>query len=238
MATRARTKELAKKLVKATARALALALAGAASTGCSTYYEARFDPSPLEMRVEDPQAPGVLARGLASVRGVRRPSDGQPAQFDVLLRVENIGPQPFSLDLESFELVTADLATAGPGRVGSSRVEPGRAESGRVESGRDDAGRTDSGATNTEPPNEVLAAGDVRQLEIAFPLPAGRSYGDLDLSGLSLRWALRSNGQRVVASGSFRRRVYSSAPYYYGSVFWIGPGYWRTHSRVGAFCAY
>jgi hypothetical protein len=209
MATRARTMEL----VKATAKALAFALIGAVSASCSTYYEARFDPSPLEMRVEDPQAPGVLARGLASVRGVRRPSDGQPAQFDVLLRVENIGPQPFSLDLESFELVTADLASAGPGRV-------------------------EVGATNTEPSNEPLAAGDVRQLEIAFPLPAGRSYGDLDLSGLSLRWALRSDGQRVIASGSFRRRVYSSAPYYYGSVFWIGPGYWRSHSRVGAFCAY
>ncbi len=190
-----------------------LALLGAALssllTGCSTYYDARFEPSPLEMRIEDDRAPGVLARGLATVRGVRRPDDGKPAQFDVLLRVENVGPKAFEVDLESFQLVTADLESLGPGLVKSSA---GAAES--------------------------LAAGDVRQFEVAFPLPAGRSYRDLDLTGLALRWALRAEGVRVIASGSFRRRIFQNSPYFYGNVFWVGPGFGRYSSRVGTFCAY
>jgi hypothetical protein len=216
-------------------RLLALlgATLGSLLTGCSTYYDARFEPSPLEMRIEDDRAPGVLARGLATVRGVRRPDDGKPAQFDVLLRVENVGPKAFDVELESFQLVTANLESLGPGLV---KTQANSGASLAANSGASLA--AGSGASLAAGSGASLAAGDVRQFEVAFPLPKGRSYRDLDLSGLALRWTLRAEEVRVIASGSFHRRLYPNSPYFYGNVFWIGPGFGRYSSRVGTFCAY
>lgn len=155
-------------------------------SSCATHYDARFEPAPLEVKIESEQAPGLLARALATVRGVRRPSAEFPAaQVEVALRLENVGPSPFSLVAGSFELITADLQALGPGQV--------------------------KGAVDAS-----LAPGASEHLELAFPLPAGSRYRDFDFSGLIIRWSLRSGDVTVVASAKFERRTIQHVPYYYG----------------------
>jgi len=177
-------------------------------SSCSTFYEARFVPAPLEVRVEHADTPGLTARVLATVRGVRRADSEHPAaQFEVALRFENVGREPFEIDAGSFELVTADLRVLGPGKLDASALAS-------------------------------LAPGASQPLEVVFPLPAGVGYRDLDLSGVVVRWALRSRDTRVVASASFERRASpNDSVYFYGGPVWYRPG-WRSYSHVGAFCAY
>lgn len=156
-------------------------------SSCATYYDARFEPAPLEVKIESEQAPGLLARALATVRGVRRPSSENPtAQVEVAVRLENVGSSPFAIVPESFELVTADLQALAPGRA--------------------------SGALDTP-----LAPGASEQFELVFPLPAERRYRDFDFSGLIVRWSLRAGEITVTASAKFERRTLQSVPYYYGS---------------------
>lgn len=164
-------------------------LAGACAltlSSCATYYDARFEPAPLEVKIESEQTPGLLARALATVRGVRRPSSENPAaQVEVALRLENVGAAPFAVVPESFELVTADLQVLGPGQT--------------------------SGAVDAP-----LAPGAAEQFELVFPLPAERSYRDFDFSGLIVRWSLRVGDATVTTSAKFERRAMQNVPYYYG----------------------
>lgn len=185
------------------------ALAAACLASCATYYEARFEPAPAEARIEAEEAPGVLGRALATVRGIRRPdSEHATARAEVALRVENVGREPLQVAPESFELVTADLQVFGAGIVRPSPVD-------------------------------ALAPGDVRSLEVEFPFPAGVGYHDVDLSGLVLRWALNSGERRLVVSTRFERRRYDASPYFYGPVIFGGGPFWRSYyPRVGAFCPY
>ncbi|HVS17835.1 MAG TPA: hypothetical protein VMT18_04480 [Planctomycetota bacterium] len=80
--------------------------------GCaSTWHDARFFPSPLEVGVTAHGEPRAEARALLSVRGVRRAREEQPAEVEVHLRLENLGEVPLTLDPEGFDLVTSDLVS-------------------------------------------------------------------------------------------------------------------------------
>lgn len=98
-------------------------------SGCrSTWHDARFVPSPLEVGVTAAGEPRAEARALLSVRGVRRATGGQPAQVEVNLRLENLGDVPLALDPEGFDLVTSDLISFQPPQVeppAGDEVAPG-----------------------------------------------------------------------------------------------------------------
>ncbi|MBL8803479.1 MAG: hypothetical protein JNN27_15875 [Planctomycetes bacterium] len=196
------------RLAFARIRTLGLAVLASTFASCATYYEARFEPSPLEVKIEDTRVPGLLARGLASVRGIRKPTSEAPTpQFEVVLRIENVGQRPFTVDAGSFELVTANL----------------KAFEGRAEGGSD---------APVEP-------GGVQQLTVLFPFPQDMRLRDADVSGLALRWELRSDAASVVASASFEQRLFRNEPYFYGPVWWSGPrNVWLGNPRIGAFCVY
>jgi hypothetical protein len=86
--------------------------------GCrSTWYDVRFVPAPLEVRVTAEGEPQAQARALLSVRGIRRAKDGQPAKVEMKLRVENMGASDVQLDPASLELLAADLVPFGEPRV-------------------------------------------------------------------------------------------------------------------------
>ncbi len=153
---------------------------------CATYYDARFAPAPLEVKVESADAPGVLARALATIRGVRRPTPESPSgQVELALRVENVGSRAFELDPQSFQLATADLQVLGPGQVRPL-------------------------------PEAPLEPGDAQHFEVVFPLAPAQRYRDFDFSGVIVRWSLRAEARTLTASAVFERRAQQAAPYYYG----------------------
>lgn len=84
---------------------------------CATWYDLRYDPAPLEVRIADSATAELAGRALVSVLGVRRPTNGQAAQFELALRLENLGGVPFTIDPASLELVSADLKPLGSARV-------------------------------------------------------------------------------------------------------------------------
>lgn len=198
---------------------LAPLLSGLFLSSCSTFYDARFAPAPLEVRLED-SSTGLNGRVLATVAGVRRPSEGAPAQVEVGLRIENLGSVPLQLDAGSLQVTTADLVTLPAGAL-----------------------------TPEVPPQ--LAAGESGEVQVAFPLPAGRSYYGLDFAGLNLRFAVRCGNTTKIVGASFERRPdpwsyrpYGYGPYYSGWGWGVGWGYgwsrWGTRgpSYVGGFWAY
>ena len=94
--------------------ALALLLAPA----CSTYYDHRFTPAPVDVDLSRDQADvDARARGLVTVVGIRKPDDGRGAVVEVRLRVENLGAQPVELVPDSLVLVSADLREMGQATV-------------------------------------------------------------------------------------------------------------------------
>jgi hypothetical protein len=96
-------------------RLASIALLALAS--CSTYYDVRYVPAPLETRVGD--GGETVARSLVTVLGVRKAdsSTGEPARVEMRMRVENLGTAPLAVEAESFELVAANLAAFEPGRL-------------------------------------------------------------------------------------------------------------------------
>ena len=104
-------------------------LAGLFLSSCSTFYDARFAPAPLEVRLED-SATGLNGRVLATVAGVRRPSEGAPAQVEVGLRLENLGNVPLQLDavctraLAELERSLMDQGFLDRGSDGNWRLSP------------------------------------------------------------------------------------------------------------------
>ena len=90
--------------------------------GCnSTWYSHRFTPAPLEVPIGLDDQPSAQASVLLTVRGIRRavPETGEPAEVEVLLRIENLGSTPALLDAQSLSLVTADLVP-----FDSARLDP------------------------------------------------------------------------------------------------------------------
>lgn len=187
-------------------RALAVLLA-TFCTGCATWYDVLYTPSPLEVKLADATTPDFSARALVSVLGVRRPAGGNPAQFELALRVENLGTRPFSVEPESLQLLSADLQP-----VGAPTVLP-------------------------EPPPLPVEAGQAVALQLAFPLPPGRTIDDFNLSGINLSFALHYAERRLVASASFQRQLVMPYGYYYYDPFWPR-WYCRGYAGVGHFHAY
>lgn len=181
-----------------TMKTLLLALLSAGLAACSTFHDARFVPSPLEVKLEDSEVADFEGRALFTVRGVRRADreSARPAQVEVLMRFENSGAVPFALDAGSLQVSTGDLVTLPAGELVPQVPEP-------------------------------IAPGGTSEVAASFPLPAGKSFGDLDWSGLNLRLALRYAERRKVISANFERLLYY--PYGYG----YGP-YWSFGWGVGA----
>jgi hypothetical protein len=111
-------------------------LAAALLGGCATVYDVRYAPSPLEVAISDEATPGLSGRALVTVTAVRRPDRGEdrPAQFELVMRLENLGEVPFGVDPDSFQLVTADLAPLGRARLSPPQPpEIGPGETARIE---------------------------------------------------------------------------------------------------------
>jgi hypothetical protein len=206
-------------------KTLLLALLGACLASCSTFYDARFAPSPLEVKLGDSEVSGLEGRALISVLGVRRPDSetGRPAQVEVMMRFENEGSVPFSLDAGSLQLSTADLFTLSAGELVPQVPEP------------------------VEP-------GGAREVAVTFPIPPSKSFYSLDWRGLNLRLILRYAERRKLVSASFERLSYYPYGYGYGPYYSMGWGYggwgygawgvwggWtsvRCHPYVGPFRGY
>lgn len=112
-------------------RTASIALALLLTTGCSTYYDHRFTPAPVDVDLSLDQA-GVdaRARGLVTVVGIRKPDDGRGAVVEVRLRVENLGSQPVELVADSLALVSADLREMGRPAVAPEPAPIGQGEQG------------------------------------------------------------------------------------------------------------
>ena len=90
-----------------------LALAGLAAGCRGPWYDHRFFPSPIGLEVGPREGEDSGARVLVTVLGIRRPADGQPAKFEVRMRIENGGSRDVVLEGESLELLAADLTPIG-----------------------------------------------------------------------------------------------------------------------------
>lgn len=86
----------------------ALLVAVLVLAGCSTspYRPLRYEPAPLEARLDTPKDSNAVARVLVTVLGLAR-EDGAA---HVRVRLENLGSRPVMLVPDSLTLVSADLA--------------------------------------------------------------------------------------------------------------------------------
>lgn len=98
---------------------LLAAAAFAPLLGCASVHDLHYVPAPLEVAITDEATPELSGRALVTVAAVRRAdrSEGRPAQFELVMRLENLGEIPFSIDRESVQLVTADLEALGPAQI-------------------------------------------------------------------------------------------------------------------------
>jgi hypothetical protein len=102
------------------------ALAAALSASCTTFYDLQYVPAPLEVRVEDAATPELSGRALITVLGLRRADRGEdrPAQYELAMRLENLGSLPFAVEPSSLELVAANLQPFGPPALSPSPPPP------------------------------------------------------------------------------------------------------------------
>jgi hypothetical protein len=172
----------------------------------STTWKARFSPTPAETHVGPMDGSPPVARLLLSIRGAERRGGLPEGPFEmrVRLRVENQTNAPLELLLASFLLLDANL----------DAFEPPRLE-------------THEGTDGTL----SVAAGQPLLLDLMFPFPDGQEPDDLQLDGLNLRGAVRSDGKIYQLGVTFTRgpRIIYLDPWYgyyssYGP--WIGPGYY------------
>lgn len=111
---------------------LALGLLGATACSSSRYYDARYLPAPLEVRVAAQSVEGSQLRVLATVLGIARQSkkDGRPEQVEVRVRFENLGAVEALILEDGFSLLSADLtpfAAVALAPDANLRVAPGQA---------------------------------------------------------------------------------------------------------------
>jgi hypothetical protein len=91
-------------------------LAALLCSACSSYYNHVFYPAPLEVQQEVQGDSTSQARALVSVVGIRKPDSkaGTGVQFEVRLRIENVGASAVQLVADSLSLVAADLRSFEP----------------------------------------------------------------------------------------------------------------------------
>lgn len=99
-----------------TTNSMRILLAVAAlATSCSTprWYDARYQPAPLEVEVAANAVPGSQVRALVSVLGVARPNEkeGRARQVEMRLLFENLGSVEAKIVADGFSLVSADLVS-------------------------------------------------------------------------------------------------------------------------------
>jgi hypothetical protein len=91
--------------------AAVLVAVACADTGCSTYdRNYAYEPRPLQVNVHDPpdaQAPSLIM--LASIVGIRRSDDTNPAGVEVALRIDNRSDRTVSFDPATLALFTANV---------------------------------------------------------------------------------------------------------------------------------
>jgi hypothetical protein len=86
----------------------ALTLGGCASSPYSSEF--RYQPRPVSVNMTSSDAPQANVRAMATIVGLRRPADQQPAAFDVRLMLDNDGEAPATFDPTTLNLVDASLA--------------------------------------------------------------------------------------------------------------------------------
>lgn len=86
----------------------AVALGGCASSPYSDEF--RYQPRPVVVNMTAPDADGSSVRAMATIIGLRRPVEEQPASIDVRLMIENTGGAPARFDPAALNLVDAALA--------------------------------------------------------------------------------------------------------------------------------
>ena len=143
------------------------------------FYDDRYLPAPLEAEVGSEAVAGSQVRALVTVIGIERAAEGHGVRAVVRIRLENLGGVPAKLERESLSLVSADLVVFGPAEVVS--VDP------------------------AEMAEAALALGQAATFDLVFPLPAGRTTSQIDLSGLNLRFALRFGDRAMTTGATFRR---------------------------------
>ena len=85
------------------------ALAGCASSPYSSEY--RYSPRPVSVDMSAPDAPEqAKIRAMATIVGLRRAVDEQPASIDARLLIENNGSAPARFDPVTLSLVDATLS--------------------------------------------------------------------------------------------------------------------------------
>ena len=153
-----------------------LTIALTALASCTTYYDVRFVPAPLETRIDDTGDANSIARVLVSITGVRKADDAnhQPARVEMRMRIENLGTTPLEIEPDSFELVAANIVNFGRGEIAPL-------------------------------PQGPLATGASSEFDLRFPIAPGRTLEHYDFEGLNLRWAVRFGDRRVITGVSFQR---------------------------------
>lgn len=121
-----------------------VAIIALATASCSTsrWYDARYQPAPLEVEVAAQAVPGSQVRALVTVLGIARANEkeGRAQQVEVRLRFENLGSIEAQVVEDGFSLVSADLVSFERAIV----------------------------APNSD---RSVPAGETRTFEVAFPAP-------------------------------------------------------------------
>jgi len=160
-----------------------LAAAALASSCGSTWYAHRFVPAPLEAQVGVDGDSSAQARTLVTIRGIRRASASAGRPAQVEVRLRL---ENLGSTPAVLDLSDLSLVTSDLESFGPAVVEP--------------------------PTADPVAAGEYAIWDVSFPLPAGRSLGELDLQGVNLKWSVRFGDVRVTTGATFQRR-------------WPGDGY-------------
>ncbi|MHC4274733.1 MAG: hypothetical protein ACYSUR_13840 [Planctomycetota bacterium] len=165
--------------------------------GCSVYNSRYvYEPRPIDIESPRPGADDAQpARTLVTVVGVRREDAEAQLPASVEVRLRVENTSPFPVVFDPGSLA---LFSAGLERFADPIVRP-------------------------EAPIALEPAGSA-VVEAFFPFPEGRTLGELDLSGLNLRWSLEVGGQAVTSSASF---VQLPNAYYDRYHYRIGVGYHR-----------
>jgi len=97
-------------------------LASACST--SRWYDARYQPAPLEVEVAAHAVPGSQVRALVSVLGIAKPNakENRPRRVELRVRFENLGSVEAQIVEDGFSLVSADLVSFERGLLAPNAV--------------------------------------------------------------------------------------------------------------------